>query len=98
MISIEKAINGQFEEYDAIYSPISDIKINTNTFCKPSGRYICCYHKGKWDTIPIAYKKIFDFAKNNNLTPTGYAYEIGMNELVISKEDDYITKIMIKVE
>lgn len=29
---------------------------------------------------------------------TGYAYEIGINEFAISREEDYVTKISIRIE
>ena len=41
---------------------------------------------------------MLEYAKQNNLQLTGYAYEIGLNDFVISNENDYITKIMIKIE
>ena len=28
----------------------------------------------------------------------GYAYEVGLNDFVISNPNDYVTKIMIKIE
>ena len=38
------------------------------------------------------------FAKKNDLKLTGYAYELGLNEFVISSQEDYITQIMIKID
>ena len=29
---------------------------------------------------------------------TGYAYEMGMNEFALSNEEDYVTKISIRIE
>ena len=43
-------------------------------------------------------KKILDYSKKHDLKLTGYAYEVGLNDFVISNPDDYITKIMIKIE
>ena len=40
---------------------------------------------------------MLDYAHKNNLELTGYAYEVGLNDFVISNADDYITKIMIKI-
>ena len=36
--------------------------------------------------------------QKNNLQLNGYAYEAGLNDFVISDEEDYITKIMIKID
>ena len=41
---------------------------------------------------------MLDYATKNNLQLTGYAYEVGLNDFVISDEADYITKIMIKIK
>lgn len=98
VISVEKVINNDFTKYDGIYTPALKNTPKENIFYKPEGDYICYYHKGTWDALPQAYQKMLSFAKENNLICTGYAYEIGMNEFAISKEEDYITKIMIKVE
>lgn len=48
--------------------------------------------------MPKLYKKIFTYANKENLRLTGFAYEWGMNDFSVSKEEDYITQIMIKAE
>ena len=37
-------------------------------------------------------------AKDDKLTLTGFAYEKGVNELVIQQDEDYITQIEIPVQ
>ena len=64
----------------------------------PKGKYLCGYQKGKWDKLPALYQQMLDYANKNNLHLTGYAYEVGLNDFVISDEADYITKIMIKIK
>ena len=51
-----------------------------------------------WDKLPDLYQQMLDYANKNNLQLTGYAYEVGLNDFVISDEADYITKIMIKIK
>ena len=48
--------------------------------------------------MPDLYQQMLDYANKNNLQLTGYAYEFGLNDFVISDEADYITKIMIKIK
>ena len=48
--------------------------------------------------MPDLYQQMLDYAHENNLQLTGYAYEVGLNDFVISNEADYITKIMIKID
>ncbi len=43
-------------------------------------------------------KKCCKICQKNNLQLNGYAYEAGLNDFVISDEEDYITKIMIKID
>lgn len=97
-ISIEKVLQNDFSRYDGIYTPALERTSEKNIFYMPKGRYITYYHRGKWDTLPYAYQKIIEFAKANNLAMTGYAYEMGINEFALSREEDYVTKISIRIE
>lgn len=98
MISIEKVLANDFSKYDGIYTLALKNVPRKNIFYKPKGEYICCYHKGDWNSLSEAYQKILSFAQERKLKLTGYAYEIGLNEFAISKEEEYVTKIMVKVE
>lgn len=69
-----------------------------NIFHKSEGTYLIYYHRGGWDTLPHAYRQIIEFTKKKNLKMTGYAYEIGINEFALSREEDYVTKISIRIE
>jgi len=42
-------------------------------------------------------KRSLRYAEQHHLQFSGYAYEIGINELVIDRIEDYITKIEIPV-
>ena len=98
MISIEKVLQNDFSKYDGIYTPALHHTSEKNIFHKPKGTYIIYYHRGAWDTLPHAYQQIIEFTKKNNLKMTGYAYEIGMNEFALSREENYVTKISIRIE
>lgn len=63
---------------------------------KNSASAVCV--KGTWDKLPALYQQMLDYANKNNLQLTGYAYEVGLNDFVISDEADYITKIVIKIQ
>lgn len=98
MISVEKMLANDFSKYDGIYTVALRNVTTKHIFYRPKGKYICCYHKGGWSTLPNTYRKIISYVKKKEIKLTGYAYEIGMNEFAIAKEEEYITKIMIKVE
>lgn len=98
VISSEKILSNDFSKYNGVYTPKLKETAVGNIIIKPKGTYLCCYHKGKWDTLPLAYQKILAFAKENGYKIKGYAYEIGLNELFVSDEKEYITKILIQIE
>ena len=97
IISAEKVIKNDFSKYDGIYTPVLKQTPAKDIFLRPMGNYVCCYHRGTWDTLPLAYEKILSFTQNNKLKLTGFAYEIGLNDFTITDEKDYVTKIMIQV-
>ncbi len=62
------------------------------------GNYLCSYSIGDFSNLKTLYKKILKFASKNNLKLIGNSYEIGLNEFAISKIDDYVTKIILKID
>ncbi len=62
---------------------------------QPGGQYLRAFHKGSWDKIPKRYQEILAFAKNRGLTLSGCSYEMGINEMVVERIDDYIIQIEI---
>lgn len=96
-ISVEKVLRNDFSKYDGIYTPALKQTPVRDIFLRPQGKYICCYHRGTWDTLPFAYREILSFAKNNSLKLTGAAYEMGLNDFTITDEKDSVTRIMIQV-
>ena len=97
-ISLDNVSKMNFDKYEGIYTIALNKKSVSNNLIKPQGKYLCGYQKGKWDKLPALYQKMLDYAAKNNLQLTGYAYEVGLNDFVISNEADYITKIMIKID
>lgn len=92
-ISIEKVKNGEFDNYDGIFTQINAKR--KNLYTKPKGRYLRGFCVGDWDKIPKLYEKMLHFAKENNLRLSGYAFECGLNEFAIANEEDYVTQIEI---
>lgn len=92
-ISVDKINNGTFDEYDGVFTVVNSRK--KDLFVKPKGTYIRGFCVGNWDKVPNLYKKIIAFAKENNLTLCGNAYETGINEFAISNIDEYVTQIEI---
>ena len=69
----------------------------------PAGTYLQAFCIGSWDKLPEVYLKIFQYAQEQSLELSGYAYEEGLNEMSLSHLDmeqigsmeDYITRITI---
>ena len=97
-ISLDNVYKMNFDKYEGIYTIALNKKSVPNSLIKPKGKYLCGYQKGTWDKLPALYQQMLDYANKNNLQLTGYAYEVGLNDFVISDEADYITKIMIKIQ
>lgn len=96
-LSLDKVYKKNFDKYDGVYTIALNRRPGTDSLVKPKGKYLCGYQKGTWDKLPLIYKKMLDYAQENNLKLAGYAYEVGINDFVISDPNDYITKIMIKI-
>ena len=95
-IAMEKVYDRNFADYDGIYTVSADASLPK--VMKVKGSYLCGYQKGEWDDLPLLYEELLAYAEKNHLELEGYAYEIGLNEFVISDGRDYITKVMIKIK
>ena len=65
---------------------------------QPAGTYLRAFCKGSWDNISDKYKEILAYVDKQGLSLYGFAYETGINELVIDSIDEYITQIEIPVK
>ena len=111
MLPVESIYGGHFEDYTRLFIEIPDPTASVFTeesaeprpresafHIQPAGRYIQAFHKGPWKEIPRKYREILDFAEAQNLTLWGFSYEMGINENVIERMEDYITQIEIGIK
>ena len=47
--------------------------------------------------MPLRYQEIFDYAAKQGVTLSGYSYEMGINENVVDRIEDYIVQIEIPI-
>lgn len=73
-------------------------RIDKGLHIQPKGNYLRAFCKGDWSKIPTRYEEILAYAEQHYLQFSGFAYEKGLNELVIDTFDDYITQIEIPVQ
>ncbi len=97
MISVSSLIHGNYSDYSKLFIEIPFLTYHTGLYISPSGKYLRAFHKGNWNNIPKRYEEIFAFAKKNHLKLYEYSYEVGINENVIDRMEDYIVQIEIPI-
>lgn len=97
MITAENLYNGNFNDYSAFYIEVPECRKKKGLHLRPKGRYLKAFCKGGWENIPERYKEIMHYAEEHSLRLLGYAYETGINEIVIDTMEDYITQIEILI-
>ena len=98
ILPVENLYNGNFDGYTALYIELPFPTSRTELHIQPTGKYLRAFCKGDWNNLPNRYQNILAYVKKNNLKLTGFAYEKGINEIVIDTLDDYITQIEIPLE
>lgn len=96
-LSIDKIKKQDFRIYDGLFTPAMNHDACETLHIKPAGKYLCGYQRGTWEKLPGLYRKMLSYASEHHMALTGYAYEMGMNDFVISNKKDYITRIVIQI-
>ncbi len=97
MISVCSLQNGNFDNYTKLFIEIPFLAPKAGLHIQPKGKYLRAFHKGGWDSIPLRYHAILDYAKKQGFTLSGFSYEKGINETVIEQIEDYIIQIEIPI-
>lgn len=97
MIPVSSLLNGDFDAYTKLFIEIPFLDNRTGLPITPGGKYLRAFHKGDWGRIPGRYEEILSYAKAHSLTLHGFSYEMGINENVIDRIEDYIVQIEIPV-
>ena len=97
MLSVQSLYEQKFEDYSMLFIEVPNLQNRKGLHKQPGGTYLRAFCVGNWDKLPARYEEILAYAGRNHLQLCGYAYEIGINEMVIDTIDDYITKIEIPV-
>nr|WP_300833679.1 MerR family transcriptional regulator [uncultured Acetatifactor sp.] len=97
MISVSSLMSGRYDDYSRLFIEIPFLSYRAGLHMAPGGKYLRAFCKGEWDRLPKRYQEIFDYAREHGLTPYGYSYEMGINENVIERIEDYIVQIEIPI-
>ena len=98
MIPVSSLLAGNYNDYSKLYIEIPFLTYHPGLHIAPGGKYLRAFHKGTWDNLPQRYEEIFAFAREHNLMLHEFSYEMGINENVIDRIDDYIVQIEIPVD
>lgn len=98
MIPVESLQNGRFDDYSKLFIEIPFLPYHTGLHIMPQGKYLRAFHKGNWDKLSGRYEELFAYAKKHNLAFHGFSYEMGINESVIDRIEDYIVRIEIPID
>ena len=98
MISVNSLYSGHFEDYSKLFIEIPFPIQKTGLHIQPGGKYIRAFYKGKWDSLPLRYQDIFHYADAHGFILYGFSYEMGINENVVDRIEDYIVQIEIPVK
>ena len=96
MIDTAQLLQGNFDAYACFFTQIANPVNKKGLFRKPKGSYLRTFCKGDWSQIPATYERMLAYAEEHRLTLTGYAYEEGINEMVISSIDEYVAQITVR--
>ena len=95
MIAVESLRAGDFSDYSKLFIEIPFPIKKAGLHQQPGGSYMRAFYQGPWEDIYLCYRKIFDCARGQGLSLTGYSYETIINETVIDRAEDAIVQIEI---
>lgn len=98
MLPVENLYDGNLDGYSKLYIELPFPIQKKGLHIQPKGTYLRAFCKGDWSKLPDRYQEILDYAKEHNIQFYGFAYEKGINEVVIDSLDDYITQIEIPIK
>ena len=98
MIPVSSLLAGNFDDYSKLFIEIPFLTYQKGLHIPPNGKYLRAFHKGDWDKLPQRYEEIFAFARKHNLKLHDFSYEMGINENVIDRIEDYIVQIEIPID
>lgn len=91
-ILADNILNGNYQDYDCFFAygrPDREVCDEL----RPAGTFLRAFCIGGWESLREVYRIICSYARDHQLELYGYAYEEGLNEMVLADRGDYITMI-----
>ena len=98
MIPVSSLLSGNYNDYVKLFIEIPHLTYQTGLYKTPKGKYLRAFHKGDWGKLPQRYEEIFAYAQTHSLKLYNYSYEMGINENVVDRIEDYIIQIEIPID
>lgn len=95
----EKNISrGIYEDYNRVMLLIPVRSVGIESGVMPGGDYLVAYHRGHWESIEEAYRRLIDYREKHGLvTEEEYMERYLVDSLTAEKIDDYITEISVRI-
>lgn len=91
-------MSGTYDSYRTLYQLLSAKPKKVAYEVRPEGDYVTAYHKGRWQDIGAAYRRIVRYAEENRMELSEHFYEdYLLDGLTVQREEDYLTKIICRV-
>lgn len=97
MIPVSSLKSGNYDDYSRLFIEMPFLTYEPGLHQPPCGKYLRAFHKGGWENIPGRYAEIFAYAEKHGYTLHEFSYEMGINENVIDRIEDYIVQIEIPI-
>lgn len=97
MISVASLQSDDFDAYSKLFIELPFLPCQTGLHITPGGSYLRAFHRGGWEQISLRYREILRYAREHSLMLYGFSYEMGINETVIDRVEDYIVQIEIPI-
>lgn len=90
----QKSVLDRNFTYDGLFTFTKDKKNKK----LDKGTYLVMVFRASWDDTPKYYEHLIKYINENNLELEGDFYELGLNEIAVTNNEDYLTKIFIKIK
>lgn len=98
MLPAERIYGGDLDGYSHLFIELPFGDSSKSNHIQPAGMYLRAFCKGSWDGISEKYRQILNYCNKNDLELTGFAYEKGINDFIVTSIEEYITQIEIPVK
>lgn len=96
MICVDDLYHNDFANFSCLYIK-SKHRGKKNIHVREAGVYLMCYHRGRYDQISHAYKRILSYAAKHQIQLGSYAYEEYIISDIAQKDyDQYVTLILVE--